>query len=269
MPEIANERPKTAAFSAELGPIASDGAFAKRNRLPPSGNPLPLCRVGFAQRLMICYYLGHCKQPRPVVKLESRRTAQRLLCCLPLCIGVFAMHSALAISPQQIEATLTELVQQHHGSNRTQVELAPMPPYLQRAQCADLAVVPRTSSFAGNVPIALRCAHPKPWSAYLSARVTVWREVLTACRSLARNETLVSADLCLQEQPSNALRQHPLHSASEAVGMAPKRAINAGSVLYRTQLAPAVTVARGDQVSIEARRGQVLIQAVGKALDAR
>ncbi|MGI9325763.1 MAG: flagellar basal body P-ring formation chaperone FlgA, partial [Pseudomonadales bacterium] len=123
-----------------------------------------------------------------------------------------------------------------------------------------------TERLVGSVPIQLRCSQPVAWTAYINVRFGVWREVLTACHSLPRNQTLVAQDLCPRQQSLATLRQHALFDAQEAEGMALKRAVTAGAVLYRSQLAPAITVTRGETLTIAAQRGQVLIQTSGKAL---
>ncbi len=173
---------------------------------------------------------------------------------------------AWAISPEHIEAPLAELLQQRHPDDRTSIELAPLPQFVSQAQCTDLAVFPRTERLVGSVPIQLRCTQPVAWSAYINVHFGVWREVLTACHSLSRNQTLTEGDLCPRQQSLTRLRQHALFDMQEAVGMAMKRALTAGAVLYRSQLAPAITINRGERLTIEAKRGQVLIQTTGKAL---
>lgn len=143
------------------------------------------------------------------------------------------------------------------------LKVTPLPSFVEETTCAELMIVPR-----GRVPalsLALSCERPKPWRAYISARATTSSQIMTACRSLPRGAVLRAADLCpAKARPGTG--QLALTRSAEAEGLATKRPLGAGAVIYHHQLMPAVVVSRGDQVSIEAQRGAARISATGKAL---
>jgi flagella basal body P-ring formation protein FlgA len=189
--------------------------------------------------------------------------------CAALCTGLglaLATAQAAAVTEAQIRLAVGAYYADAGDPipfDAQSLKISPLPRFVEETPCSQLMIVPR-----GRVPalsLALSCEQPKPWRAYISARATTSSRIMTACRSLPRGTVLRAADLC-PAQAAPGTGQLALTSSTEAVGLATKRPLGAGAVIYHHQLAPAVVVSRGDQVTIEAHRGAARISATGKAV---
>lgn len=202
-----------------------------------------------------------------MIKTTAPASRARQLCLRSvwLCL-VMGANNAAAVTEHEVRKAVTAYYADAGSAapfDVASLKVSPLPRFVEQTSCAQLMIVPR-----GRVPalsLALSCEQPKPWRAYISARATTSSRIMTACRSLPRGAVLRAADLC-PAKAAPGTGQLALTHSSQGEGLATKRPLGAGAVIYHHQLAPAIVVSRGDQVTIEAERGAARISATGKAM---
>ena len=133
--------------------------------------------------------------------------------------------------------------------------------------CDDLTATPRGRQVVGRIPVALKCTSPVPWSAFLSGDVRVEAPVLVATAPLPRGTMLTAGDFETKTHDISRLRSMPLRDPDQVIGQQLKRSLDAGSVLYLSQIERPLAVRRGEKVTVMAIRGSVRIAAPGESLE--
>jgi flagella basal body P-ring formation protein FlgA len=101
--------------------------------------------------------------------------------------------------------------------------------------------------------------------AVLMAVAVAMAPATIATHALLRGQTIGAGDVEVVARPVAEARGTV--DLAQAIGMAPRRALPAGTVLRPGDLGPPPLVTRGDSVTIEIVRGALRIAASGRALD--
>lgn len=175
-------------------------------------------------------------------------------------------------SPERIRETVHQfLVERLAGehSETPQVVVGRLDNRLRLKQCGQPleAATTGTGRLVGATSVRVHCPGPSPWSIYVSARVTVFDQVLVAARQLTRGDTLTADDIEPARRDLSELSYGYMSNPKEAVGMVVRRRIRPGEALRPNQLTRPNLVERGETVTLTAESGGVQVRMSGKALN--
>jgi flagella basal body P-ring formation protein FlgA len=126
------------------------------------------------------------------------------------------------------------------------------------------SVAPGTRS-PTRLTVEVRCPVPA-WRHYLAVRVRAIETVVVAARPLARTHVIGPADLALAPRDVGALPAGWFRSPDEAVGRVVTRPVGAGEALVPAVTRAEPVVRRGQEVTVMARAGGLLVRTKGVAL---
>ena len=137
---------------------------------------------------------------------------------------------------------------------------------LQLPACAAplAATVLRASGNAVTTQVS--CASPTAWSVYVVVQVSRKARALVLKRSLLAGETIGADAVALETREVADLGYGFFGSLDEALGQTARRALAAGTVLARSDLAAPRIVRRGQPVTLVGRAGALVVRAEGRAL---
>ncbi|MFW2405470.1 MAG: flagellar basal body P-ring formation chaperone FlgA [Gammaproteobacteria bacterium] len=125
--------------------------------------------------------------------------------------------------------------------------------------------VPQARGSSGRVTTEVHCAGPKTWKIYVPARVVVYQSVVVAARSLQRGSVLAPGDVLLAERDTSSLPYGYVVNVEHAVGSRLRRDVMAGKPVLPAMLETPETIKRGQQVTLEARSGAMVVRMSGIA----
>lgn len=161
-------------------------------------------------------------------------------------------------------------VRAHFDAPGSRVEAAAMPLNARLAldDCA-LPLRATVASSANTTPrvlVQVQCPQPGGWSARVTVKLQVWRNVLVAARPLQRGDGLSAADVISQERDITALGYGYLETLQQVQGRSLARNLTAGTVLTPAALGGRRMVRAGDHVQMLARIRGIEVRAEGIAL---
>lgn len=118
----------------------------------------------------------------------------------------------------------------------------------------------------GRLTVRVRCTGSAPWSIFVPAQVSLYREVLVTRHPIKRNSLLKAEDLMLAERDISLLGQGYLLEIEQAAGALSIRAMNAGQPVQPNQIRIPPMIKRGDRVVISAISGPISVRMPGEAL---
>jgi flagella basal body P-ring formation protein FlgA len=118
----------------------------------------------------------------------------------------------------------------------------------------------------GNRTVGVSCPGPKPWTIYVSVRISYRGDVLVAARSLPRGSAVGASDLVVQERDLQGGPFGYLTQTEQAVGMRTTRAVRAGMPIAEGILEEVPVVTRGQKVWMVAESANLKVRMVGTAL---
>lgn len=166
-----------------------------------------------------------------------------------------AAHRFVAAQPQK------------YSGNR-KIRIGRLDPRLRLTKCQ----TPLQVSFAhgsrpwGNATVGVQCNNPKAWTIYIPLRVSVFKNVVVAARSIARGRPLRREDLTIRSEDLTGLSRTYLTSPNQLLGMIAKRPLNMGTVLSPDMVAAPRLIKRGQRVTIIAKSGGIEVRMTGEAL---
>lgn len=201
----------------------------------------------------------------------ARRSWLRSLLCIGT-LGIGALHTGVAAAAtddlqQTITTELIAAATKQYPTARITVQLEALPPFIRNRPCAAPTITLKSTRFTGRVPVGLRCAGPKPWSAYVTASVAAWQPIPTACRALPRGHRMQRDDLCAEERNLATVGTQALLDRQDITGKETRRAVRPGSTFSLAVLGAPMLVARGDTVHLRAGRERFSISTLASALN--
>lgn len=188
-------------------------------------------------------------------------------------ISLLVASSCLAAIAWQdggaIRTTAEEAARQRFADTAGSIKVAadPLDSRL-RVQACDQALsgaLPALSQETGRVTVEVRCAGTHPWRLFVPVRVTVLKSILIAAAPLERGKVLTASDVILAEREVVATPGGYVTTVEGAVGQFIRRSVPAGTVLTPAMLDPPVLVRRGQNVTLEARSGPIIVRMAGVA----
>ncbi len=191
--------------------------------------------------------------------------------CLLLAAFLTAPAPAVAASSlhdlSQIRDAAAGFLASRHPPGASRVTVDPLDRRLRLPRCAQPLepFLPPGARDMAATSVGVRCAGPRPWTVYATARVRVYVTVLVAARPLPRGAVLSAADLRALRQDVSTLAQGYETERARVLGRQLRRPLAAGVPIPPRALAPARVIRRGQRVSIVARSGGLEVTAAGRA----
>ncbi|MCH8506446.1 MAG: flagellar basal body P-ring formation protein FlgA [Ectothiorhodospiraceae bacterium] len=195
-----------------------------------------------------------------------RVLAATCLCLLPVTLAAQQIQSLSSIRETArvfAESTIAA------GHDRADVEIGRLDPRLRLQKCETPLEAFRSpgQQNGGRTTIGVRCASPRPWTIYVSARVNSYAQVYTTARSLGRGERIREGDLRLLEANVGNLSQGYYTELDQLLGMEVRRPSRPGEVLTPSMVAAPRLVTRGQTVTVLADAGAARVTMQGTAME--
>lgn len=201
--------------------------------------------------------------------MSPKNPTQQVLLLLLSLLG-----TAAAAQPYQSLSEIKRTVEQFIHSEykldaSSSVEIGRLDPRLRLRSCGQaLQTFFPQASRKSNTTVGVRCPGAKPWTIYVSAKISQIAKVLVARQHLRRGSLIRADDFELKRYDINRLQYGYYTDLKEVLGKTLKRHLNLGAVLTPTAIAVSKVIKRGESVSILAETKGITIRAKGKALEA-
>jgi flagella basal body P-ring formation protein FlgA len=181
--------------------------------------------------------------------------------------GAVADQSLNSDIERQVESTIRQHYVTRVPESRVNVTVNPINRTLSLTPCNHPLQIELPFSSGERVTARVSCTAPRAWSLFVTARVQQFVTVVTASRPINRNTRIGSNALTLREQDINQLRGDYYTRLQDVAGQTARVPIANGEVISPRQLEASVAVRRGDVVTLEVRKGNLLIRTKGIALE--
>lgn len=126
---------------------------------------------------------------------------------------------------------------------------------------------PMDRDLLGRVPIVVRRWQGETLlgSERVSVDVAIRRTVVTVKHAVQRNQTLTAEDIAAESRWVTGAQGDAISSVDEVIGQVAARTIRGGEALDRDDVRPEVLVRRGQQVTVRAISGGLVVQTLARA----
>jgi flagellar basal body P-ring formation protein FlgA len=199
----------------------------------------------------------------------------RLILTLGFSLSCILQVSLLAAEPIQSRESILESARQFISTlaereyhSPPDVEIGRLDARLMLTACTEplQTFLPPGGRTLGNTTVGVRCAGVKPWTLYVPAEVTVFRQIVVTSRPLTRGTTLTTADLRLAKRNLATLRAGYLTDVSQALGNNIKRSLPMHAPLTASVLEAPHLIQRGEHVTLLSESSKVRVRVIAKAL---
>lgn len=118
----------------------------------------------------------------------------------------------------------------------------------------------------GNLTVRARCEGDKPWTIYVSATIEIQTAVVVSTRPLQRGEIIERSMIELQQRSLNGLGQYFFEDLNDVIGKQIAHSTSGQRVIRGNMLNDAISIKRGDKVTIIARSEALAVKMNGTAL---
>lgn len=171
----------------------------------------------------------------------------------------------------EIERQVASSIRQHYltrvPESRVNVTVNPINRTLSLTRCNQPLLIELPFSAGQRVTAKVSCTTPRPWSLFVTARVQQFVTVVTASRPISRHSRINGNALSLREQDIQLLRSDYFTRLQDVAGQTARVPIRNGEVISPRQLEASLAVRRGDAITLQVRRGGLLIRTKGFALE--
>lgn len=197
-------------------------------------------------------------------------TVNLTLVALFLANFFFAMSASAQMSPELIERQVHEAIINEFNTrlpeSRVEATINPINPTLDLPFCQTPLEITLPFNSGQRITARVNC-HTPVWSIFVTAQVSQLMNVVTSNRPLARNSVVSSNDVRLTEQDVIRMNGDYFVNLADVIGKQARRPIGSDQVINSRMIEAALAVKRGDQVSLESRRGSLVIRTVGVAVE--
>ena len=193
--------------------------------------------------------------------------------CFFLCT-CFGMSTAVAGTYQEhktIYQAARNFVRLHVISQHNQqakITIGTLDSRLKLKQCPKplQAFLPNGSRDMGKTTIGVKCKGKNAWSLNVPVTISVYKNVLVASRQLQKGTILTESDMELKKTDLAKLHYGFFEELKYGAGKKLKRRILAGAVLTPAMIKDPQLIRRGQQITIVAQSGLMIVRMAGKAL---
>ncbi|MEZ5444570.1 MAG: flagellar basal body P-ring formation chaperone FlgA [Gammaproteobacteria bacterium] len=126
--------------------------------------------------------------------------------------------------------------------------------------------LPGSMQGRSNVTVGVRCPGATPWTVYVPVRVSAPRPVVVLTRPVPRGAALTAQDIDVELREVGGLGSGYFEDPAAVLGKMLTRPGSPGQVVVPTLVTGAVAVKRGQQVTLTANSGGILVRMEGTAL---
>lgn len=179
----------------------------------------------------------------------------------------FAASDISSDIENQVKSTIEETYRSRVPDSRTKVTVNPINRTLSLTPCGHSLIIDLPFASGERVTAKVSCSSPRPWSLFVTARVEQFIDVVTARQPISRNSRIKAGALILTEQNATRLRGDYFTRLQDVAGQTARAPIDNGEVISPRKLEATLAVHRGDQITLEARKGSLVIRTKGIALE--
>lgn len=128
------------------------------------------------------------------------------------------------------------------------------------------AFLPPAARVTGHTSVGVRCSGNKPWTLYVSVRVSIARTVLVSRTNLPRDHQISASDLEPRLLELRSAREF-FETTEALVGQVTRRPVAAGTAISADLVKVPVAVRRGDSVIVVAQTNGIAVRMPGKAAE--
>lgn len=128
------------------------------------------------------------------------------------------------------------------------------------------AYLPHGSRVNGNTTVGVRCHGNKPWSVFVPVNVQIYRDIVVASRSLAKNKILKAEDFHTERFDINRFSGAYLTELDKIIGKQLIRPVQLGTPVLSNMLKKPILIRRGELVILLAKTHTYEVRMQGKAM---
>jgi flagella basal body P-ring formation protein FlgA len=182
---------------------------------------------------------------------------------------IVAAAAAPSEPPHPAEAAIRDyLAAQTRGiGKRVEIAVDPLPAELRERPCtAYVPAAPAGTRLWGRSVVALNCAAPQSWVAYVPVTISVFGRYLQTARAVGSGQALASTDFQSVDGDLTTLPDGTFTDPAEALGLRTRVGLAAGLPLGRSHVVVPPVVRQGDPVKVIARGPGFSASGEGRAL---
>jgi len=202
---------------------------------------------------------------------QPHKFAIHICLCLCACIGMTTAFAAPHQSHKSIYQAAGDFVRAQAASiqsAQTTVVVGKLDSRLKLKRCSKplQAFLPKGSRSLGRTTVGVRCKGTNSWSLNMPVTISVFKKVLVASHQLQKGSVLTVSDIKLTKTDVAKLQHGFFTSLNDGKGKKISRRISAGKVITPGMLKNPRLISRGQQISIVAQSGRMIVRMKGKAL---
>lgn len=128
------------------------------------------------------------------------------------------------------------------------------------------AFIPDGYKLSGNTTVGVRCRSSKPWTLYLSAKISSYDQILVARTYIPKGTVITNSLLMKSKRDMNDYRRGYFTDSAQLIGKVARRAIARNAAVTPGAITQAVLIKRGQPVNILVQSDGIEISVKGKAL---
>lgn len=205
-------------------------------------------------------------------RIRIKRASIILLAGLMPTLTTLSIKAAEYQSLESIQIAAKEFItQQYQMNNDSQViEVVPgrLDPRLRLVKCEQPldANTPSNLGNRGRLTVNIKCNGTKPWSVYVPVQTKIMQNIVVLSNSLPRNARLNLSDLHIELRDINKLHSGYFTKIDEVAGKTLRRSLSSGLTLSPAYISSPKLIKRGQQVTLLAKTGGIMVTMVGKAM---
>ena len=129
-----------------------------------------------------------------------------------------------------------------------------------------VAFIPDGYKLSGNTTVGVRCRSSKPWTLYLSVKISSYDEILVAKAYIPKGTVITDSLLMKSRRDMNDYRRGYFTDSAQLTGKVTRRAIARNAAVTPGAITQAVLIKRGQPVNILVQSDGIEISVKGKAL---
>ena len=152
--------------------------------------------------------------------------------------------------------------------SRVNIKMGRLDPRLRLTECEIplTATLAAGSRFAGKTTVHISCNGSVPWTAYLSAQINLYANVIKTAQPLSIGHILQKSDLVKSEENLSQLKYGFFTDSQSLIGKQLKRRLPQNRVIKANYVKSATLVKRGELVSIIAQNSGYSVKMTGTAM---
>lgn len=167
----------------------------------------------------------------------------------------------------QVRTAALELLAAENTDTEIDLSLNPINPALALEPCSTPLDIRFPYTSAQRLTARVNCSGAKPWSIFVTARVSLFKQIVVAAEPISRGTQIRAKQLTLGRADTSRRVDEYFSRIDQVAGQSAKRTIGTQQPVMLRDLEPALLVKRGDQIVLEANRGDVQIRVKALALE--